>query len=139
MLYPIACIRCIKPIPPEKETIAAGLSGDENLLAAYNNLEGDVYLTLAKMAGAVPLNGTKQSHPVERKTFKAIQLGLGYGKGVKSLALDVFEANRDQEGKPLLTLEGARYRAEEIYDWHQEIFRTYWDWLRDSIDQARID
>jgi len=119
--------------------VAAGLSGDANLLAAYNNPEGDVYLALAKMAGAVPPTGTKQSHPVERKTFKAIQLGLGYGKGIKSLALDVFEANHDQEGKPLLTLEDARYRAEEIYEWHQETFLTYWDWLGDSIDQARTD
>jgi len=119
--------------------IAAGLSGDENLLTAYNNPDGDVYLALAKMAGAIPPVGTKQSHPMERKTFKAIQLGLGYGKGIKSLALDVFEANRDQDGKPLLTFEGARYRAEEIYEWHQETFGTYWDWLRESIDQARIE
>lgn len=119
--------------------IAAGLSGDENLLAAYNNPEGDVYLTLAKMAGAIPPGGTKQSHPVERKTFKAIQLGLGYGKGIESLALDVFKASRDPDGKPLLTFEGAMYRAEEIYEWHQETFSTYWDWIRESIDQARID
>jgi DNA polymerase-1 len=119
--------------------IAAGLSGDENLLTAYNNPDGDVYLTLAKMAGAVPPEGTKDSHRVERKTFKAIQLGLGYGKGVRSLALDVFQANCGSDGKPLLTLEGARLRAEEIYEWHQETFRTYWEWLRDSIDQARVD
>lgn len=119
--------------------IAAGLSGDEALLAAYNNPEGDVYLALAKMAGVVPPGGTKQTHPTERKTFKAIQLGLGYGKGVRSLALDVFEANRDETGQPTLTLDEAQYRAEEIYAWHQETFSTYWAWLHDSIDQARVD
>jgi DNA polymerase I-like protein with 3'-5' exonuclease and polymerase domains len=119
--------------------IAAGLSGDQALLAAYNNPEGDVYLTLAKMAGVVPAEGTKQTHPAERRTFKAIQLGLGYGKGVRSLALDVYEANRDERGRPTLTLEQAQYRAEEIYAWHQEAFATYWEWLQDSIEQARVD
>ena len=119
--------------------IAAVLSGDEPLLAAYTNPEGDVYITLAKMAGAVPPDGTRHTYPAERKTFKVIQLGLGYGKGVRSLALDVFEANRDHQGRPTLTLEEARYQAEAIYEWHRETFRTYWDWLHDSIDQARVD
>lgn len=119
--------------------IGAVLSGDDNLLAAYNNPDGDVYLALAKMAGAVPPDATKQSHPLERQTFKAIQLGLGYGKGANSLALDVYEANCNSNGKHLLSMEEAQYRAETIYEWHQDYFQQYWDWLRDSVDQARTD
>jgi DNA polymerase-1 len=119
--------------------IAAALSGDERYLAAYNNEEGDVYLTLSKMAGAVPPEATKKSHPIERQTFKAVLLGLGYGKGVESLGLDVHEANRDERGDPILTLDGAQLKAEDIYDWHQETFSDYWEWIRDTIDRARVD
>lgn len=42
--------------------IAAALSGDQRYLDAYNK-DRDVYLTLAKMAGAVPPEATKKSHP----------------------------------------------------------------------------
>jgi hypothetical protein len=41
--------------------VAAALSGDKNMMAAYHS--GDPYLTFAKQAGAVPLDATKASHP----------------------------------------------------------------------------
>jgi DNA polymerase-1 len=119
--------------------IAAALSGDERLLAAYHNVDGDVYLTLAKMAGAVPTDATKTSHPVERQTFKAVQLGLGYGKGIESLGVDVYESNRDADGNPILSHQEAEATAEAIYDWHQETFVQYWDWIWQTIERARCD
>lgn len=66
-------------------------------------------------------------------------LGLGYGMGVESLGLDVYEANRNEQGDPLLTLEEAHLTAEEIYEWHQETFSDYWEWIWDTIDRARVD
>jgi hypothetical protein len=44
--------------------IAAALSGDANMLAAYQS--GDPYLAFAKQAGAVPQDATKQSHSAQR-------------------------------------------------------------------------
>jgi DNA polymerase I-like protein with 3'-5' exonuclease and polymerase domains len=53
--------------------VAAILSGDDNLLKAYNS--GDVYLEFAKQAGLVPKDATKTSHKRERNLCKAIVLG----------------------------------------------------------------
>jgi len=48
--------------------IAAALSNDENMKAAY--LSGDPYLAFAKQAGAVPEDATKKSHATERDQYK---------------------------------------------------------------------
>ena len=59
--------------------IAAALSGDPNMLEAYES--GDPYLTFAKQAGAVPTDGTKESHPQEREQFKACVLcNMGWAR-----------------------------------------------------------
>lgn len=64
--------------------IAAALSQDKNMLAAY--LSGDPYLAFAKQAGAVPQNATKHSHPNERNQYKQCVLATQYGMGAESLA-----------------------------------------------------
>lgn len=65
--------------------IAALLSEDENMLKAYES--GDVYLYFAKLAGAVPWDGSKADYKAERDLFKATTLGIQYGMGEKGLAL----------------------------------------------------
>jgi hypothetical protein len=57
--------------------IAAALSQDENMLAAYRS--GDFYLAFAKQARAVPAEGTKATHPAERERFKVTALAVMYG------------------------------------------------------------
>src|SRR5205085_34310 len=59
-------------------------SGDLEMQAAYHS--GDFYLTFAKMAGAVPVNATKQSHAVQREQFKTVALGVLYGLSAEGLA-----------------------------------------------------
>ena len=54
--------------------IAAALSGDPNMIKAYQT--GDPYLTFAKQAGAVPADATKKNHPRERELFKTTALGV---------------------------------------------------------------
>jgi len=119
----------------QEVAIAAALSGDSQYMAVYNS--GDVYLALAKMAGAVPDNATKSSHSLMRQTFKAVQLGLGYGKGIASLTKDVFAANRDPDGHYLMTLDEANETAINIMDWHKNTFCDYWGWLSETIEQAK--
>jgi DNA polymerase I len=67
--------------------IAAALSGDRNMLDAYNS--GDSYLAFAKQAKAVPEDATKKSHGKERDLFKACALGVQYGMEAESLAIKI--------------------------------------------------
>jgi DNA polymerase I len=59
--------------------IAAALSGDVAMKKAYQS--GDFYLAFAQLAGAAPLDATRQSHPVERERFKLCAIGVQYGIG----------------------------------------------------------
>jgi hypothetical protein len=109
--------------------IAAALSGDEKLLAAYKS--GDIYLALGKMAGAIPASGTKITHKMERDLFKALQLGLGYGKGVSSLGEEI-------SGIMGISLMDGKIKAKEIFDWHKLTFSTYWEWNNLQLRLARL-
>lgn len=91
--------------------IAAALSQDKNMLAAY--LSGDPYLAFAKQAGAVPQNATKHSHPNERNQYKQCVLATQYGMGAESLA--------GRLGTPEL-------RAQQLLDMHKKVYRTFWEW-----------
>lgn len=102
--------------------VAAGLSGDSNLLACYQ--APDPYVHFAKMAGAVPDDATKESHPVERKVFKETLLGLAYGMGARSLAFR------------LSTNQG---EADRLIRLHKAVFAQYWEWIESIRIQARID
>lgn len=114
--------------------IGAVLSGDKKLMEAYSS--GDIYLYLAKMAGAIPESGTKQTHPTERQNFKAIQLGIGYGKGVDALSLDIYNGNI-KAGVPELTLDEASIVARKIMGWHRRTFTSYWRWIERHIEASR--
>ena len=46
---------------------------------------GDPYLEFAKLAGAVPPDATKKSHPHERALYKATVLAVQYEMGAESL------------------------------------------------------
>jgi hypothetical protein len=58
--------------------IAALLSGDQEMIRAYKS--GNPYLALAKKLGAVPELATKTSHHAEHEKFKAVVLGVNYGR-----------------------------------------------------------
>ena len=98
--------------------IGAILSGDKNMVAAYQS--GDPYLYFAKKAKAVPEDGTKESHSKERYLFKSTTLGLQYGMGFKSLALKL----TSDMGEPV-----TEARAQKLIDLHKRTYRTYWRWL----------
>lgn len=107
--------------------VGAALSGDENLIAAYNT--GDIYVAMGKLANMIPEDGDKKSHPVERELVKALQLALGYGKGVRALGLDF-------HGILGGGLSQASTKAREIHAWHQRAFGTYWAWANRNVNSA---
>lgn len=116
--------------------IAARLSGDERMLEIYES--GDPYIALAVRAGSVPSNATKSSHPEARKNFKAVQLGISYGKAIPSLSVDIY-TNYYVDGYPTKSLEDSTVIATEIYEWHKSYFHVYWEWLEKCIQRSRID
>jgi hypothetical protein len=65
--------------------IAALESGDRNMIEAY--LSGDPYLFGAKLAGAIPRDGTKETHAAERNLYKNTYLGIQYGMTKYGLAI----------------------------------------------------
>jgi DNA polymerase-1 len=99
--------------------IAAALSGDPAMLAAYQS--GDCYLEFAKQAGAVPADATKESHPIQRELFKQCVLGTQYGMEPQSLALRI-----DQ----------AVIVARHLQQCHKEIYRKFWQWSDNAVDHA---
>lgn len=101
--------------------VAAALSGDEKLLAAYN--DGDPYLAFAKEAGAVPPNATKASHSDVREQFKTCMLGINYGMGAESFSR---RAN--------IPLAFSKY----IYKKHRAAYRRYWEWIEAYIDEGQL-
>jgi DNA polymerase-1 len=91
--------------------IAAALSNDENMKAAYTS--GDPYLAFAKQAGAVPPDATKKSHAAEREQYKQCVLATQYGMGADALALRIKQP---------------RIRAKQLLDIHRRIYKKFWDW-----------
>lgn len=98
--------------------IAGALSGDTEMLAAYKSGE-DVYIRLAKMAGAVPADATKQSHRDERALYKTALLAAQYGQTAFSFAKN----------------SGCSIQlAKIVHENLRKAYPSYWAW----IDHERI-
>jgi DNA polymerase-1 len=100
--------------------IAASLSGDVAMMEAYRS--GDPYLTFAKQAGAVPPDGTKETHKAERERFKVLSLAVQYGMGADSLARRLDES--PARGRELLRL-------------HRQTYPRYWQWS-DAVEMSAM-
>jgi hypothetical protein len=101
--------------------IAAALSGDANMQAAYRS--GDSYLAFAKQAGAVPADATKHTHKSVRELFKACVLAVQYGMEAEALAMRI--------GQPTIT-------ARDLLLAHRETYRTFWRWSDAVVDTAML-
>jgi DNA polymerase I-like protein with 3'-5' exonuclease and polymerase domains len=101
--------------------IAAALSGDLNMLEAYQS--GDSYLAFAKQAKAVPENATKDSHKKERAQFKACVLGVQYCMGEESLALRIEQ--------PTIV-------ARNLLRLHREVYSKFWQWSDNAVARAML-
>ena len=97
--------------------IAAALSGDEEMLDAYNS--GDPYLALGIKAGAIPMGATKK-HP-KRDIFKTVCLSVQYGQGARGIA-NKLRCSVDE--------------AQLFMSMHKRIFHKYWEWAQGNLDHA---
>jgi DNA polymerase I-like protein with 3'-5' exonuclease and polymerase domains len=101
--------------------IAAYLSGDANMIAAYES--DDPYIKFAELAGAVPPGATKLSHPVEREKFKTCSLAVQYGMGSDSLAQKL----------GITAIE-----ASDLLRKHRQAFNVYWLWSDGVLNHALL-
>jgi DNA polymerase family A len=101
--------------------IAAKLSGDEMMIAAY--LTGDPYIAFGKQCGKLPHDATKASHPDTRQLLKQCVLGIQYGMEAKTLAFRI-----DQ---PEIV-------ARELLHAYRDTYRKFWKWSDAAVDHAML-
>jgi hypothetical protein len=105
--------------------IAAARSGDEALAEAYRS--GDIYHSLAKMCGLTndtDVKRWKKENTGQRQQMKALQLGISYGIGVRSLARGL---NRH------------RLIGSEVIIRHKEKFPRFWQWRAEMAQRAMLE
>jgi DNA polymerase I len=105
--------------------VAAARSGDEALAKAY--LSGDVYHALALLCGLTDDRDVKRwkaEQPNQRQQMKALQLGINYGMGVRSLS-------RGLKRHPLI--------GSEVILRHQRRYPTYWQWRSRTVERAILE
>jgi hypothetical protein len=101
--------------------IAAALSGDQALQEAYAS--GDVYLSFAKQAKAVPPDATKATHGHQRELFKQCTLAVQYGMAAPALALRI--------AQPEIV-------ARDLLRAHHQTYPRFWAWSDAALDQAML-
>ncbi len=101
--------------------IAAALSGDPAMMAAYNS--GDPYLAFAIQAGAAPEGSTKETHALVRELFKTCALAVQYGMGYETLALRIGQSVA---------------HARRLLDLHRQTYPRFWEWSDSALDFAML-
>jgi DNA polymerase-1 len=101
--------------------IAAALSGDPKMLAAYQS--GDPYLEFAKQAKAAPSEATKVTHAIIRELFKVAALAVQYSMEAESLARRIERSTAEARG---------------LLRCHRETYRVFWRWSDAAVDSAML-
>lgn len=113
----------------EEFLLAALMSGDKNMLKAYES--GDVYLYFAKLAGAVPWEGSKSDYKKERDLFKATTLGISYQMGSLSLSLKITADTG---------IKTTQEEAQDLINKFYTAYPKYASWIEDNeIDYCEND
>jgi len=105
--------------------VAAARSGDAALAEDY--LSGDIYHALAKLCGLTgdtDIRRWKNDNPTQRQQMKALQLGINYGMGVRSLSKGL--------NRHLLI-------GSEVIIRHQRRYPTYWEWRANLVSRAMLE
>ena len=102
--------------------IGAALSQDTAMIQAYQS--EDPYLAFGKQVGAIPSDGTKESHSVLREQFKQCALAVQYGMGANSLAIRIKRSVSE---------------ASQLLGWHRDTYQRFWDWSDRALDFAQLD
>jgi DNA polymerase I-like protein with 3'-5' exonuclease and polymerase domains len=101
--------------------VAAGLSQCPMMLADY---DGEPYLTLPQLAGIVPPEATRRSHPDLREQCKAPVLAIQYGGGADLMAQKLHKFNI------------TKGQGQRLVDLHHDRYARYWEWSDNKLQQA---
>lgn len=105
--------------------LAALLSGDENMIAAY--LSGDPYLYQGKQAGTIPQTGTRKTHEHERDLMKSTTLGILFGMTKVGLAIKLTQDSgkhyTEDQAQDLIEAFGKVYP--DYISWREEEYAKY--------------
>lgn len=94
--------------------LSALSSQDSNMVQAY--LSGDVYLAFAKLAGMVPVDGTRDKYESERDVCKATVLGISYLMSKYGLAIKL-----TMDTKKIWTTDDAQEMIDNFYEAFSEL------------------
>jgi hypothetical protein len=108
--------------------LAALVSKDEAMIAAYHT--GDPYLHTAKIAGAIPIDGTIEEYGDIRDKFKSTVLGIQYGMMYKSLSRKI----TGDTGKFC-----SEEEAQALIEMFEDAYPDYQDWKRDTLEDYQDD
>src|SRR5262249_49406921 len=100
--------------------VAAILSGDRALVQVYE--DGDCYVGLAKQLGLIPPEGTKDTHPAERKRCKPLLLGVLYRMEVEGLTA---------------RLKVSSHEGRALHKRLRQTFATYFEWSDGIVAATR--
>ena len=103
--------------------IAALLSEDPDMMKAYAS--GDPYLYFAKMDGAIPQSGTKQSHGDIRDVYKTTVLAILFNMGYKSLRTRL----QTELQKPY-----TEEQAKDLIEGFHEAFPVFTEWAQTYVN-----
>jgi DNA polymerase I len=101
--------------------IAAALSGDKEMQAAY--LTGDPYTALARSVGAIPAGADEELLASIRDIFKIAALATLYGQRSYGLSR---------------RLGMSQIEAHKILVGHAKTFKTFWQWIENLVDVAKL-
>ena len=124
MVFPEDTITVYLDWRTQEVGVAAARSGDTALMEDY--LAGDIYHALAKMCGLTNDTDTKRwkkENSGQRQQMKALQLGISYGMGVRSLAKG---------------LQRHRLIASEVIIRHKRRYPRFWEWRQDMVQSAML-
>jgi hypothetical protein len=99
--------------------IAAALSRDSVMRGLVET--DDPHMTFAVLGNAVPAGSTKETHPLIRKKYKTVNLGVLYGQTEFGIS--------DRLG---ISIDEAR----DLLNQHRELFGDYWEWSRRIVQTA---
>ena len=119
---PPGCSLAYMDFEQQEFAIGAVLSGDKKMIAAYDS--GDAYLAFGKQIGAIPPDGTKQTHRAIRDMYKVAILAVGYGMGVRALAFRI--------GKPEIV-------ARQFLQDYREAYPVFWEWSENVQNHAVLN
>jgi DNA polymerase-1 len=125
MKFPVGTIGLYLDWRTQEVGVAAARSSDEVLAEAYRS--GDVYHSLAKLCTLTDdpdIKRWKRENIGQRQQMKALQLGINYGMGVRSLS-------RGLNRHPLI--------GSEVIIRHQRKYPRFWEWRADMVSRAMVE